>query len=66
MLFYRYLQFVAKQTVQNMEKYGYSTERLNQFWVDSEAFIIMAAVVYIIAQIFKRGVDVQQENELTV
>jgi len=26
----------------------------------------MAAVVYIIAQIFKRGVDVQQENELTV
>ena len=58
--------FVAKQTVQNMEKYGYSTERLNQFWVDSEAFIIMAAVVYIIAQIFKRGVDVQQENELTV
>jgi hypothetical protein len=47
--------FVAKQTVQNMEKYGYSTERLNQFWVDSEAFIIMAAVVYIIAQIFKEA-----------
>jgi hypothetical protein len=49
-----------------MEKHGYSTERLNQFWVDSDAFIIMAAVVFIIAQIFKRGVDVQQENDLTV
>ena len=60
------LSFIAKQTGHNMEKHGYSTERLNQFWVDSDAFIIMAAVGFFIAQIFKRGVYVQQENDLTV
>jgi hypothetical protein len=27
---------------------------------------LMAAVIYVIAQIFKRGVEIQSENELTV
>jgi hypothetical protein len=39
---------------------------LNQFWEDSQAFILMAAVVYIIATIFKKGVEIQNENDLTV
>lgn len=29
-------------------------------------FLIMAAIVFIISQIFKRGVEIQEENELTV
>jgi hypothetical protein len=39
---------------------------LNQFWADSQAFIIMAAVVYVIATIFSKGVALQNENDLTV
>lgn len=45
---------------------GYETDGLDQFWSDSQAFIIMAAVIYIIAMIFKRGIEMQSENELTV
>lgn len=29
-------------------------------------FILMAAVIYMIAQIFKRGVELQINNDLTV
>jgi len=29
-------------------------------------FLFMAGIIYIISQIFKRGIEIQQENELTV
>jgi hypothetical protein len=60
------LSYIAKEVAKNLLKHGYEIDKLNQFWVDSEAFILMAAVVYVIAQIFKRGVEIQSENELTV
>ncbi|MES2764181.1 MAG: DUF2975 domain-containing protein [Bacteroidota bacterium] len=60
------LSFIARQTAKNLMHHGYKTDTLNQFWVDSEAFILMGAVIYIIATIFKKGVDIQTENDLTV
>ncbi|MBN2666855.1 MAG: DUF2975 domain-containing protein [Bacteroidales bacterium] len=39
---------------------------MDQFWVDSQAFILMAAVVYVIATIFKKGLEIQNENDLTI
>jgi len=39
---------------------------IRTFLGDSEAFILMGAVIYIIAVIFKKGVALQHENELTV
>lgn len=33
---------------------------------DASEFIFIAGIVYIISQIFKRGIEIQQENELTV
>lgn len=38
---------------------------LAPFWVDSKAFVLMGAVIYIIAVIFKSGVEMQSENDLT-
>jgi hypothetical protein len=60
------LSFMARQTAQNLQHRGYEIDALNQFWVDSEAFILMAAVIYVIATIFSRGVEIQKENELTI
>lgn len=57
---------IAREIGRNLQHQGYEIEPLNQFWVDSQAFILMAAVVYIIALIFKKGVELQSENELTV
>lgn len=60
------LSYIARQLTKNLMHYGFVTDNLNQFWADSQAFILMGAIVYIIATIFKKGVDIQTENDLTV
>lgn len=60
------LSYVARQLTKNLMHHGFVTDSLNQFWADSQAFILMGAVIYIIATIFKRGVEIQTENELTI
>jgi len=60
------LSYIASQTTKNLQHHGYTTDNLNQFWADSQAFILMAAVIYVIATIFKKGVELQNENDLTV
>jgi hypothetical protein len=60
------LSYIARQTANNLLHRGYEIDQLDQFWVDSEAFILMAAVVYVIATIFKKGLEIQNENDLTV
>jgi hypothetical protein len=34
--------------------------------IDSDNFLFMAGLVFIITQVFKRGMEIQSENELTV
>jgi hypothetical protein len=60
------ISYIANQFVDNLIHRGFVTNNLNQFWADSQAFILMGAVIYIIATIFKKGVDIQNENDLTV
>lgn len=60
------LSYIAKQLTKNLSYHGFVTDSLNQFWEDSQAFILMGAVIYIIATIFRKGVDIQNENDLTV
>jgi len=60
------LSNLARQIAQNLLQLGYDIDKLNQFWPDSQAFILMAAVIYVIATIFSRGVEIQNENDLTV
>lgn len=60
------LSYIASQTAKTLSHHGYETDILSQFWVDSQAFILMAAVIYVIATIFKKGIEIQNENDLTV
>jgi hypothetical protein len=60
------LSYIARQTAKNLQHRGYVIDTLNQFWADSQAFILMAAVIYVIATIFSKGVEIQNENDLTV
>lgn len=58
--------YLAQQTTRNLPHYGFEIDAINQFWADSQAWILMAAVIYVIATIFSRGVEIQNENDLTV
>ena len=60
------LSYLAHQVARNLQHRGYDIDTLNQFWADSQAFILMAAVIYVIATIFSKGVELQNENDLTV
>ena len=60
------ISYMAQQTTKNLPHYGFEIDTLNQFWADSQAWILMAAVIYVIATIFSRGIEIQNENDLTV
>jgi hypothetical protein len=60
------ISYIARQAADNIEQHGFEVGMLNQFWADSQAYILMAAVIYVIATIFSRGVEIQNENDLTV
>lgn len=60
------LSLIARESAKNLLHRGYEIDQLSQFWVDSQAFILMAAVVYVIATIFQKGIELQNENDLTV
>lgn len=60
------LSYIAQQVAKNLQHHGYIIDTLNQFWADSQAFILMAAVIYVIAIIFSKGVEYQEELDETV
>jgi hypothetical protein len=60
------LSYVARELTKNLVHHGFVHDNVNQFWGDSQAFILMGAIIYIIATIFKKGVEIQNENDLTV
>lgn len=60
------LSYIARQTAKNLLHRGYQIDQLDRFWVDSQAFILMAAVIYVIATIFKKGIELQNDQDLTV
>jgi hypothetical protein len=60
------LSYIARQFVTNLVQNSQEAFSLTQFWNDSQAFILMGAIIYIIAVIFRRGVVIQNENDLTI
>lgn len=60
------ISHLARQVSKYLMHHDYKVDNLNQFWADSQAFILMAAVIYVIGTIFKKGVEIQNENDLTV
>jgi len=57
------ISYIAEKTV---ERSIQSASNLHQYWDGSSAFILMGAIIYIIAAIFKKGVEIQNEVDLTV
>ena len=60
------LSYIGRESAKQLENQNFYLEQISQFWEDSQAFILMSAIIYIIAQIFKRGIEIQSENELTI
>lgn len=57
---------IAKQYTKKLVQSGYEISFVNEYWNDTGAFLMMAATIYVISQIFKKGIELQNENDLTV
>ncbi|AMQ57921.1 DUF2975 domain-containing protein [Algoriphagus sanaruensis] len=57
---------IAQGVSDELAKQGFPVTNANQQWNDYSAFLMMAAVVFVIAQIFKKGLELQSENDLTI
>ncbi|MEI8113956.1 MAG: DUF2975 domain-containing protein [Bacteroidia bacterium] len=60
------ISYSGQQVAQVLQKGGFEVDMLNSYWGDSQAYILMAGVIYVIATIFSIGVELQNENDLTV
>jgi hypothetical protein len=60
------LGLIAHHYTKGLIHKGFEVSVIEQFWNSSESYILMSAIVYIIALIFKKGIEIQQEQDLTV
>ena len=60
------LSAIANQLTERLKGQGIGIGNMQEYWNDAAAFLMMAAIIYILAQIFKRGIELQTENELTI
>lgn len=57
---------VAHEYTKRLIKSGYQVSHIEEYWDNISAFLMMAAIVFVISQIFKKGIEIQNENDLTV
>jgi hypothetical protein len=60
------VSIVAHQYTKGLIESGYKVSFVEKYWDDTAAFLMMAAIIFIIAQVFKKGIELQNENDLTV
>ena len=60
------VSFVAVQYTKRLVNGGMDVDRIGEFWGDIASFLMMAAIVYIISRIFNKGIELQNETDLTI
>jgi hypothetical protein len=60
------LSFVAHTYTTHLIKGGYEVSNIENHWNDTTAFLMMAAILFVVSQVFKKGIELQNENDLTV
>jgi hypothetical protein len=57
---------IAHQYTNRLIQSGYEVSYIEKYWDDTAAFLMMAAIIFVISQIFNKGIELQRENDLTV
>jgi hypothetical protein len=60
------VSIIAHQYTKRLIQSGYEVSHVERYWDDTAAFLMMAAIIYVISQIFNKGIELQNENDLTV
>lgn len=60
------VSYIANQYSKNLINKGFDIDLAGRYWDDSYAFLMMSAILFVIALIFKKGIELQNENDLTI
>lgn len=60
------VSIIAHQYTKRLILSEYEVNLVEKYWDDTAAFLMMAAIIFVISQIFKKGIEIQNENDLTV
>jgi Protein of unknown function (DUF2975) len=61
-----FLSLIAQEFTKKIWLKGFDVSDVSNYWDDGFAFLMMAAILFVIAQIFKKGIELQTEQDLTV
>ncbi len=57
---------IARQFVERLMEKGYDASAMERFWNDSGAYLMMSAVLFVVSLVFRKGLELQNETDLTV
>lgn len=57
---------VAHQIAKKLMHKGYNVNLVERYWDDSGAYLMMSAILFVVSLIFQRGIELQNENDLTI
>jgi hypothetical protein len=60
------LNLAANAYYEWLLKKGVTLSNLHEYLQGANEFLFMAGIIFVIAQVFKKGIELQTENELTV
>lgn len=60
------LQICGQSYCKELLKRGFSLPNISGYFGYGGEFLFLAGIIFIIAQVFKRGLEIQSENELTI
>lgn len=60
------VSFIAHKYTERLIDDGFDVSTIESYWGDAGAFLMMAGVVYVISKIFNKGIELQNETDLTI
>lgn len=60
------VSLVAHQYTKQLTHFKFDISSVEEYWNDAAAFMMMASILYIISRLFKKGLELQSESDLTI
>lgn len=60
------ISMAAHRLTKELSGKGFDISMVDRYWSDWGAYLMMSAILFVISLIFKKGIELQHENDLTV
>ena len=60
------ISIIAQEFIDQLSGYGYNVGVVDRYWNDGGGYLVMTVILFAVAFILKTGIELQNENDLTV